>query len=147
MLGRTTYGPNLLIWRRFGDASGNFWLPNLLTPEQKDNCVSTLMIMYLCGGGLLAILSIFLILKMIPPNGLYGFRIKKTMENPELWYPVNAYSGKWLLATGLCEILSAVGFRSIPGMSADVYALSVLAVFVVILGIGLVASVRYLNSL
>jgi hypothetical protein len=24
---------------------------------------------------------------------LFGFRVKKTMENPDIWYLVNVYSG------------------------------------------------------
>ena len=48
-----------------------------------------------------------MIMGKIPPNGLYGFRVKKTMENPDIWYPVNAYSGKWLLAIGLVMVLAA----------------------------------------
>ncbi len=75
-----------------------------------------LMLLFLCSGVLLAAISIPMIMGKIPPNGLYGFRVKKTMENPEIWYPVNAYSGKWLLAAGLVQALAAVVAFYIPGI-------------------------------
>lgn len=53
-----------------------------------------LMLMFLFSGALLTTLSVPLIMGKIPPNGLHSFRVKKTMENPDIWYPVNAYSGK-----------------------------------------------------
>jgi uncharacterized membrane protein len=106
-----------------------------------------LMNLFLFSGLLLAALSIPMIKRKIPPNGLYGFRVKKTMENPEIWYPVNAYSGKWLLAASLVQALAAVVAYYIPGISLDVYAYLVLAVWVVVFGIALTASICYLNSM
>jgi hypothetical protein len=52
-----------------------------------------LLALYALGGLLLAGLSVPLILHKIPPNGLYGFRIPSTLDDPELWYTVNAYAG------------------------------------------------------
>jgi hypothetical protein len=109
--------------------------------------MTILLFLFLCSGLLVTALSVPMILGKIPPNGLYGFRVKKTMENPEIWYPVNAYSGKWLLATSLMMILAAVGFYFVPGISLDVYSYAVLGVWVVGFTIAIVASVRYMNSL
>jgi hypothetical protein len=103
--------------------------------------------MFIVTGLLLCALSVPLILGKIPPNGLYGFRVKKTMENPDIWYKVNTYSGKWLLAAGLIMTVAAVGLFFIPGISLDVYAYAVLAVWVIVFAAMMVASVRYLNSL
>jgi uncharacterized membrane protein len=102
--------------------------------------------MFLFSGVLLAALSVPMIKGKIPPNGIYGFRVKKTMENPDIWYPVNAYSGKWLLIVGLVMVFAAIGLFFIPGISLDVYAYLVLAVWVVIFGVALVASIKYLKS-
>jgi hypothetical protein len=44
-------------------------------------------------GFVLAAICVRLILGRIPPSGLYGFRVRKTMEHPEIWYPVNKYGG------------------------------------------------------
>jgi hypothetical protein len=75
-----------------------------------------LIYMFAFSGLLLAILSLPLIMGKIPPNGLYGFRVKKTMENPDIWFKVNTYSGKWLLVVGIMTILAAVGVSTFPGI-------------------------------
>lgn len=106
-----------------------------------------LMMLFLFSGLLLATLSIPMVMGKIPPNGLYGFRVKKTMDNPEIWYTVNVYSGKWLLAASLVQALAAVVAFYIPGITLDVYAYIVLAVWVVVFGVALTASIRYLNSI
>ncbi len=106
-----------------------------------------LLIMFICTGLLLAGLSVPMILGRIPPNGLYGFRVKKTMERPEIWYPVNRYSGKWLLGTGLCLVVASVILAQFPSLALEYYSLGVLAVFVLIFTIAIIASVRYMNRL
>ena len=47
----------------------------------------------------LALLSIPHILRIIPPNGLFGLRIRETMSNPAVWYPANAFMGWVMLLT------------------------------------------------
>jgi uncharacterized membrane protein len=107
-----------------------------------------IMVGMLVGTGLLlSALAIPMILKKIKPNGLYGFRVRKTMENPEIWYAVNAYSGKWLFGTGLVEIAAAIGLAFVPSLTLDVYAYGVLAVFAIAFAVSLIVSVRYMNSL
>lgn len=109
--------------------------------------MTILMYMFFFSGLLLAGLSIPMILGKIPPNGLYGFRVKKTMENPEIWYKANTYSGKLLLGVGLVISLAAVGFSLIPSLTLDVYSYAMLAVWVVIFAVMIIASARYLKSL
>ena len=46
--------------------------------------MTIVMYMSLFSGALLAALSVPMIMGKIPPNGLYGFRVKKTMENPDI---------------------------------------------------------------
>jgi hypothetical protein len=106
-----------------------------------------MMIMFICSGTLLSLLAVPMITRKIPPNGLYGFRVKKTMENPEIWYPVNAYSGKWLFLTGITMVISALVIKFIPGISIDVYAYSNLAVWGITFTVAIIDSIRYLNSL
>jgi hypothetical protein len=109
--------------------------------------MAILMYLFVFSGILLMALSVPMILGKIPPNGWYGFRVKKTMENPEIWYPVNAYSGKWLLAISLVMILAAVGFYSIPGVPVDFYAYIIMGVWAVGFTVAMVASIRFMNSL
>jgi hypothetical protein len=106
-----------------------------------------LLYLFVISGALLAVLSIPMIMGKIPPNGLYGFRVKKTMENPDIWYPVNAYSGKWLMVVGFGLALAAVGLFFVPSISLEVYSYTVLAVWVVLFAVAVIASIRFLNSL
>ena len=106
-----------------------------------------LTILFTISGLVLAGISVPLILGKIPPNGLYGFRVKKTMENPAIWYPVNVYSGKWLLVAGLCTVSAAIGFAFIPGITIDVYSYAVLLVWSIVFTIALAATYRYMKSI
>ena len=101
---------------------------------------------FIISGFILCIISIPMILKKIKPNGLYGFRVQKTLENPDIWYAVNCYSGKWLLVTGLIIVAGAISLSFVPSLTIDTYALSVLAIFAIAFAISIVMSVRYLNS-
>ncbi len=44
----------------------------------------------------IALVSVPLILRMVPPNGFYGFRTRVTMSSGEIWYSANAFMG-WAL--------------------------------------------------
>jgi hypothetical protein len=75
-----------------------------------------LLILFTSSGLLLAAVSVPLILRKIGPNPLYGFRVRKTLEDPAVWYPVNAYAAKRLLAVGLGMSISASLLFLVPGM-------------------------------
>jgi uncharacterized membrane protein len=109
--------------------------------------MTTLLVMYVVFGLLLAVLAIPLWLQKIGRNGLYGFRVKRTLENDEVWYAVNEYFAPWMMAAGLSTAVSAVVLYGLPGISLDAYSLSVLVVFSVIFTVGIVATVRFMKSL
>jgi hypothetical protein len=104
-----------------------------------------LQVMYVAAGLLLTALAIPLWRRKIGPNPLYGFRVKQTLEDTAVWYEVNAVAGKGMLADGLVVVVAALLLAAVPGIGIDRYALSVLALFVVALGITLAASVRALR--
>jgi hypothetical protein len=106
-----------------------------------------LLLLYCAAGVLLAGLSIPLIRRKVPPNGLYGFRIEKTMNNPELWYLVNQYSAKRMLWTAIAFVVTALGLYFVTGISLDNYAMFCLGVFSIGLIITIVQTVNYLRSL
>ena len=106
-----------------------------------------LLILFVISGLVVAGLSVPLILGKIPPNGLYGFRVKKTMENPDIWYAINKYSGKWLLVTHLALIVAAIGIYFQPNITLDGYSLTMLGVWVLLFGLAILASIRYLKTL
>ena len=40
-------------------------------------------------------------LRKIAPNGLYGFRVRRTLADPAVWYEANAFMGLAMIASGL----------------------------------------------
>jgi len=69
------------------------------------------------------------------------------MENPEIWYPVNAYTDKRLLLVGLILVLVSVSPFFVPGISRDICAYAFLALWGGVFAAALVASIRYMHSL
>ena len=106
-----------------------------------------LMGTFVVSGVMLVAVCIPLILGKIPPNGLYGFRVKKTLEHPEIWYPVNKYGGTRLLIASLLLVVAAVGYTYIPGIAIDVYSYAVLATWLAPSTIALIGTFRYMNTL
>lgn len=54
----------------------------------------------IAGSIVFALLSVPLILRLVPPNGSYGFRIPATQSSRAVWYPANAFSGWALVVAG-----------------------------------------------
>jgi len=50
---------------------------------------------------ILIVLSIPLLLQKIPPNGVYGFRMSKTMSSDEMWYRANKLGAMYFIGAGL----------------------------------------------
>lgn len=47
---------------------------------------------------LIAAFSIPLVLKLVPPNRIYGVRTTHTLASPEVWFRVNRFAGLALVA-------------------------------------------------
>ncbi len=63
-----------------------------------------------CGCALLSIaISVPLVLRKVPMNIWYGFRIKKAFMSDELWYDINAYGGKQMILGSLGMIAASIG--------------------------------------
>lgn len=58
-------------------------------------------------GPILVVLSIPLMLRWVPRNPLYGFRVAATLRDDATWYDVNASSGRQLCVLGL--VMVAIG--------------------------------------
>jgi hypothetical protein len=52
-------------------------------------------------GPVLVVLSIPLILRWVPRNRFFGFRVPATGANESVWYDANALCGRHLLLLGL----------------------------------------------
>jgi uncharacterized membrane protein len=107
--------------------------------------LTLLLLLFVGAGLLLAGISVPLIQRRIKPNWWYGFRVQRTLSDPNRWYDVNAYAGKRLLASGLITALAAIVLYFVPGLTVDGYALAVTVFAVVPLAIGVWQSFRYLN--
>ena len=57
---------------------------------------------------LFIIISIPLIINKIPPNCLYGFRLRKTLSDKGIWYKGNKYGGICLAVSGLITLIGCV---------------------------------------
>ena len=64
------------------------------------------------------VFSIPLIYMKIPPNRIYGFRTRETLNNEELWYKANRYGGRDLLIAG---ILVSIGGLLILLLNMDFF--------------------------
>jgi len=71
------------------------------------------------GAGVIAVVSIPLILKMVPPNHLYGFRTPSTLANRPLWYRANTFAGWALLIAAVASIALTVSADggALPGVA------------------------------
>ena len=66
--------------------------------------LSTIFILILCA--LVAAVAAPLMLRLIPPNPIYGLPTKRMNTQPEVWYLVNSFGGRMLVvAAGVSAIL------------------------------------------
>jgi hypothetical protein len=56
-------------------------------------------------GPVLLVASIPLLLRWVPRNGFYGFRIPATLRSDSVWYDVNALCGRHLFLLGLVLVI------------------------------------------
>jgi uncharacterized membrane protein len=91
-------------------------------------------------------LAIPLALGKVKPNWFYGFRTPRTVNNPDIWYPANAYGGKALIAAGVAILIASLILAPL-GLDVGVYALAVTAVVVLALGVAIVMSFIRMNQL
>ena len=82
-----------------------------------------------------ALISVPLILRRVPPNSLYRFRTPRTLADRDLWFRVNHFAG-WALL--IASVASAALILLLPPPPNAL-------LFVVPLGLALVASLAYLR--
>ena len=103
--------------------------------------------LFLAVGGALTCLSIPLIQQKVAPNRWYGFCVRRTLEDPNIWYPVNAHTGWRMLWVGIVTIVVAITAYFVPGLEQTVYASIVVVVLALGVTVGLVQSFIYLRKL
>ena len=93
-------------------------------------------------------LSIPLIMRMVPPNLLYGFRTKKTLSNKDIWYQANKFSGKGLLVISLFGLVgSLVLFLVRDNLSLDLMSWIAAVGILLPLWIVFILSSRYVKKI
>jgi uncharacterized membrane protein len=105
-----------------------------------------LLVMYVVFNVFLALIAIPLILGKIKPNGLYGFRVRDTLEDERVWYATNRHFGTRLLVVSQVNVLASVLLYVVPGLSLDTYALACLAILALAFAAAFVQSWRYMKS-
>jgi uncharacterized membrane protein len=94
---------------------------------------------FLIACGVIALVSIPLILKVVPPNRWYGFRTTRTLSNEDLWFRANRIAGwAFLAAAGTTAAILILA----PEVASAGYGALVLAVSI---GVALVVSVIYVR--
>lgn len=63
---------------------------------------------FLFEGLLMMALARPMIRRRIAPNRFYGFRTRKTLSSPDIWYPANEYSGRRLFGAGVVMTVSSL---------------------------------------
>jgi hypothetical protein len=117
-----------------------------LLKVQRCTVLKTILVLYVWCGMLLTVVAWPLLLGKIPPNPVYGFRLSPALDDPTIWYRTSTHSARRLIVVGACTIIAAIALIFVPGLTIDTYALDCLGIFLVVLIVGPVQSVRYMNS-
>ena len=89
---------------------------------------------------IVAVAAIPLLLKMIPPNPIYGLNTRRTRDSDNMWFEVNRFAGAALL---IAAGLAAIVLMSSSGRSWWVQVL----VFLVLIGAAVGATFWFENRL
>jgi uncharacterized membrane protein len=115
--------------------------------SRKVMMLPMLIVIYAAVGLLLCGVSIPLIQKKIKRNWFYGIRTPKTMKSDEVWYPANAYGGKWLFGAGLAVTVAALGLALVPNLTIDSYAIIMVVVMLAVMIVSMIQIFRYIGTL
>lgn len=109
--------------------------------------MTLLLILFLVFGAILISAGIPLIRGRVRPNPWYGFRVRRTLEDPAVWYPANRYAGWQFVGLGTAVLLVATVLYLVPDIGVSLYASIVGGVALAGALLGLVQSFRYLRQL
>ena len=98
---------------------------------------------YLIGAAVIGVLSIPLILRVVPPNHLYGFRTPSTVANSSLWYRTNSFAGWACLIAAIASgvLIWSMSSGALPSLAPPVI------VFALPVAIAVGASFVYLHAI
>ena len=99
------------------------------------NSIQVLALLTAGCGLVISGLAIPLILRRVPPNGIYGIRTKASFASESDWYRINWVGGRYLAVSGfMIVIVGAIGFflplSMFGAYSIGAATVTLLAVFV-----------------
>jgi len=106
-----------------------------------------ILLMHVSAGLLTASLAVPLMRRKVGPNALYGFRVRRTLEDPKVWYDANAFAGRCLFYVGIGTGLACLALYWLPAIDPIAYAVACPTILLVGLAVGLVLSFRHLDHL
>jgi uncharacterized membrane protein len=86
-------------------------------------------------------ISIPMVRRRVPPNGMYGLRVPATFADEWVWYEANALSGRDMIVVGVLLVIVGLALPFVPGVSASAQVL--VAVGVMCVGTVVVAIVGW----
>lgn len=90
------------------------------------SAITLLSLMFGLTGLLLIALALPLVARRIAPNWMYGFRTRKTMSSPAIWYAANHASGRAMALAGAATVLWAIGVVAFGQALPETVALALL---------------------
>lgn len=82
-----------------------------------------------------------LAMRKVKPNPTYGFHAKRICHDPALWYPVNAFAGKFLAFAGFAgAFFSVFIYARNPSLEARAFGFLAIVIMTGLLLLVLVAS-------
>lgn len=87
--------------------------------------------MFVGTGLLLMGISVPLVRRRVPPNGLYGLRVPATRRDAAVWYEANAQHGRDMMGVGAFVVACAVALPITTPLTAEAYSLGMSALLVV----------------
>lgn len=112
------------------------------------NEVTGFSLLFAFVGLLFIALSIPLILRKVPPNWAYGYRTRKTLSDPKIWYQANHLFGKDFLISGLLTLFASLFMLAFGrGMDSDYAVITLLSVLLFSLAGAVWHSFKYVRQL
>ena len=106
-----------------------------------------ILFMYIPMGVLFVAIGVPLMRRKIAPNSLYGFRVRRTLEDPEVWYDANEFTGRCLIWLGIGLILSSLALYFVPDISPVAYVTACGVILLVGVAVSVLLSFRHLNRI
>jgi uncharacterized membrane protein len=98
-------------------------------------------------GLLMAALGMPLMRRKIAPNSWYGFRVRRTLEDPKVWYDANEFTGRCLIRLGIGISLFSLALYYIPAIDPVTYATACGLVLLAGVAVSVLLSFRHVKRM